>query len=130
MAARADPPGWGWGSHKRHSTHISKKIFATNISKKQRSGLTPPTQVDDARVNGPKGPEDMLSDHGSMENYRIVTAALVDTALQSGSTDNVSCVIVYFPRPPPAAQSSLRGGPQGNEWATDIIPIFGIIQNL
>eukprot|EP00667_Euglena_gracilis_P001519 EG_transcript_1518 len=63
------------------------------------------SEVDDARVNGPKGPEDMLSDHGSMENYRIVTAALVDTALQSGSTDNVSCVIVYFPRPPPADAS-------------------------
>eukprot|EP00668_Euglena_longa_P007053 GGOE01008419.1.p1 GENE.GGOE01008419.1~~GGOE01008419.1.p1 ORF type:complete len:958 (-),score=209.56 GGOE01008419.1:947-3820(-) len=57
------------------------------------------SEVDDARVNGPKEGEDLLSDNGSMDNYRIVTAALVDTALQSGSTDNVSCVIIYFPRP-------------------------------
>jgi len=58
-------------------------------------------EVDDAKgvVDHPFDRNE--SETGSMDDYRIVGAALVDAAIQCGSTDNVSCVIVYLPRPPP-----------------------------
>jgi serine/threonine protein phosphatase PrpC len=61
-------------------------------------------EVDDARAARLLQQNGLASDSDnedgtsseSMQNYAIVTAALVDEALQKGSSDNVSCVIVHF----------------------------------
>jgi len=47
-------------------------------------------------LNSPTSGDTETDDSESMQTYGIVTAALVDEALEKGSEDNVSCVIVHF----------------------------------